>query len=74
MSHTNSKINTVMTFLDKKLFYSGVLRYMIVSNHKLTYTAFGFFVSSLAFTTLAQKGMTIGCGLVLIFLLVYPVA
>ena len=71
---TNSKINSVMTFLHKKLFYSSILRYMIISNHKLTYTAFGFFVSSLAFTTLTQKGMTIGCAFVLLFLIVYPLA
>ena len=71
---TNSKINTVITFIDNKLFYSGLLRYLIVSNLKLTYTAFGFFISSLAFTTLMQKGMTIGCGILLIFLLAYPTA
>ena len=30
--------------LEKKLFYSSFLRYMIVSNLKLTYTVFGFFI------------------------------
>ena len=74
LSPTNTKINYVMAFLHKKLFYSSILRYMIISNHKLTYTAFGFFIYSLTFASLAQKGMTIGCALVILFLLVYPVA
>ena len=40
-------INTLVKIKDslyKKLFYSSFLRYMIVSNLKLTYTVFGFFI------------------------------
>ena len=34
----------IKELLSKKLFYSSFLRYMIVSNLKLTVTIFGFFI------------------------------
>ena len=43
----------VKEFLGRKLFYNSFLRYMIVSNLKLTYTAFGFFL--LIFSRLADE-------------------
>ena len=38
------KLNTLANKMEEKLFYSSFLRYMIVSNLKLTYTVWGFFI------------------------------
>ena len=37
--------------LEKKLFYSSFLRYMIVSNLKLNYTTWAFLISQFSFAT-----------------------
>ena len=37
--------------LEKKLFYSSFLRYMIVSNLKLNYTTWAFLISQWSFNT-----------------------
>ena len=63
--------------LAKKLFYSSFLRYMIVSNLKLTYTIFGFFiVTSYALQDRpATKDYVVFGGIIfgLLFLIVYPI-
>ena len=63
--------------LAKKLFYSSFLRYMIVSNLKLTYTIIGFFIVT---TYALQKGAVLkdyvmfsAILLGLLFLIVYPI-
>lgn len=40
------------TKLEEKLFYSSILRYMIVSNLKLNYTISAFLISKSSFETL----------------------
>ena len=42
------KLNNLADKLQEKLFYSSFLRYMIVSNLKLTYTVWGFFILTTA--------------------------
>ena len=58
--------------LAKKLFFNSFLRYMIVSNHKLTYVIWAFFVTSYAMETTTQTLMVIGTSVGILFLLVYP--
>ena len=45
-------IAKVKAKLEKKLFYSSFLRYMIVSNMKLNYTVWAFLIGSGSFATL----------------------
>ena len=40
--------------LEKKLFYSSFLRYMIVSNLKLNYTTWAFLISQFSFATVSS--------------------
>ena len=40
--------------LEKKLFYSSFLRYMIVSNLKLNYTTWAFLISQFSFSTISS--------------------
>ena len=40
--------------LEKKLFYSSFLRYMIVSNLKLNYTTWAFLISQYSFATISS--------------------
>ena len=45
--------------LEQKLFFSSFLRYMIVSNLKLNYTAWAFILSQWGFNSLQQSAMSI---------------
>ena len=48
----NSIAYKIRAKLEKKLFYSSFLRYMIVSNLKLNFTAWAFLVAQWNFNTL----------------------
>jgi hypothetical protein len=37
-------LKTAQHFLSKKLFFNSILRYLIVSNHKITYMAFAYWM------------------------------
>ena len=46
----------IKLLLQKKLFYSSILRYMIVSNLKLNYTTWAFLIATGSFTSI-REGM-----------------
>ena len=71
-AHKVSLFGKIRDLIYKKLFYNGFLRYMIVSNLKLTYTVWGFFFVFYGFDTSIQTTKTIGCISVIAFLLLYP--
>ena len=58
--------------LEKKLFYSSFLRYMIVSNLKLTYTNFAFLLSSYSFATTMEGAKTTAYMIALAGICVWP--
>lgn len=58
--------------LKKKLFYSSFLRYMIVSNMKLNYTAWAFLLSSFSFATIATGLKSCVFILILVGLIYWP--
>ncbi len=45
---------------------------MIVSNHKLTYTIWAFFIASYGFETTSQTAKFVAYAIGILFLLVYP--
>ena len=59
--------------LEKKLFYSSMLRYMIVSNLKLNYTTWAFLISTGSFASITEGVQTSVKILVIIGLIVFPV-
>ena len=65
--------STIKSFLHRKLFYNGFLRYMIVSNLKLTVLVWAFFFST--YTSESEWALYIRFGFIIaiIFLLVYPI-
>ena len=71
-AHKISFIGKIRDLIYKKLFYNGFLRYMIVSNLKLTYTVFGFFFVFYGFDTSMSTIKTIGCISIIALLLIYP--
>ena len=58
--------------LEKKLFYSSFLRYMIVSNLKLNFTIWAFLISSYSFDTFTQGAQTTVYILMLLGICIYP--
>ena len=59
--------------LEKKLFYSSFLRYMIVSNLKLNYTIWAFLIGSGSFATLSSSLKTSAYICVIIGICIYPI-
>ena len=45
--------------LEKKLFYSGFLRYMIVSNLKLNFTTWAFLLNEWSFATVSSGSKSV---------------
>ena len=58
--------------LEKKLFYSSFLRYMIISNLKLTFTTWAFLMSQWSFETISGGAQTSVKILVIVWLGVWP--
>ena len=52
--NTKSIAYKIKLKLEKKLFYSSFLRYMIVSNLKLNYTTWAFLISQWSFDTFSK--------------------
>lgn len=67
------KCAPIKTKLQKKLFFGAWLRYMIVSNLKITYTIMAFLVSSFSFATTLAGFKTAAYGIGLLVLLTWPV-
>ena len=63
-------LKTPRDFIHRKLFYNGFLRYMIVSNLKLTITAWAFFIYQYSDgAQVKAAGFFVG----ILVLLIYPV-
>ena len=58
--------------LEKKLFYSSFLRYMIVSNLKLNYTAWAFLIAQFSFNTIANGTRTSVWILIMVLIILWP--
>ena len=58
--------------LEKKLFFSSFLRYMIVSNLKLNYTAWAFLIAQFSFNTIASGTRTSVWILILVLIILWP--
>ena len=58
--------------VEKKLFFSGIYRYLIVSNLKLTVTLFGFLLAKFSFETFATGAASAGLLLGIFGLLCWP--
>ena len=59
-------------YLRRRLFFNGFLRYMIVSNLKLTILAWGFFFATYGAQSSQSTLYRAGCIAGIVFLLVYP--
>ena len=59
--------------LQKKLFYSSMLRYMIVSNLKLNFSSWAFLVATGSFDTITEGLKTSTMIMILIGLFVFPI-
>ena len=62
----------IKTKLEKKLFYSSFLRYMIISNLKLTFTTWAFLMSQWSFETISGGAQTTVKILVIVWLGIWP--
>ena len=69
----NKHIKTVIKKIERKLFYNGLYRYLIISNLKLTVTLFGFLIAMWSFETFTQGAGTITLIIGIIAILVWPV-
>ena len=58
--------------LEKKLFYSSFLRYMIVSNLKLNFTTWAFLISQWSFETFSKGAQTSIKVLVIFGICIWP--
>ena len=58
--------------LEKKLFYSSFLRYLIVSNLKLNFTTWAFLISKWSFESFKEGAQTFIMSSVIFFLLLWP--
>ena len=69
----NKHVKTIKEKLERKLFYNGLYRYLIISNLKLTVTLFGFLITTWSFTTFTLGTATIALITGIIAILVWPV-
>jgi len=51
-------VHKLRVALEKKLFYSSFLRYLIVSNLKLTYTIWAFLLGKASFNSFSEGALT----------------
>ena len=66
-------IDKMKVKLEEKLFYAAFLRYMIVSNLKLTYTIWAFLIGMWGFVTLQSSLSSLAYVIVLFAICLWPI-
>lgn len=68
----NKHIATLKDKIEKKLFFSGIYRYLVVSNLKLTVTIFGFLVAKWSFESFVTGATSVALLFGVFGLIVWP--